>query len=116
MKLLNNLPYNIYEINPSVYMLTQSVPIIKFDFDNIFYIFKESAEKNIEFCSLNVWNKLKSWLGREAENASYNTETAFFECMGYSEKAIEAIEKYFYYVNERILNLITYIDSHKHAS
>ena len=70
MKLFNNLPYNIYEISPSSYMLIQSESINKSDFDNIFHIFKESAEKNIEFCSLNVWNKLKSWLGREAENAA----------------------------------------------
>ena len=55
-------------------------------------------------------------LGREVGNARYKAETVFFECTGFLEKAIEAIENYFYYVNERILDLIAYINSHKPAS
>jgi len=54
MSLLNNLPHNAYGINPSAYMFAQPVPINKSDFDNMFYNFKESIKKNIEFCSLNV--------------------------------------------------------------
>ena len=88
MSLLNNLLHNAYRINSSAYMFTQPVPINKSDFDNMFYNFKESVKKNIEFCSLIVWNKLKNWLGREVENASYNAYTASFECKGYSEKAL----------------------------
>ena len=49
MNLLHNLPHNVYGINPSVYMFTQPVPINKSDFENIFYNFKESVKKNIEF-------------------------------------------------------------------
>lgn len=113
MDLMRNCPQNEYGLNPPANMFLDHVSLKKSDFDNMFGNFKESIEKNIPLCSLKFRNKLKDWLGKKAQTAIADAECAFIEFTGYSEKDIETIENYFLYANERILDLIAYIDSQK---
>ena len=107
--MISNIPRDIYGLNP----LPTIKPLKKSDFDKRFRNFEEIIRKNIEFCSLEVYNKLIKWLKGEAYNALINAETAFCECSGYTENQIKAIEDYFLHANERVINLIDYINSQK---
>lgn len=116
MDLLENFPQDEYGLNPHSTMFLGHVSLKKSDFDNMFRSLDDSIRQNIAFCSSQVWNKLKKWLGNKAQAALADAESAFVEFEGCSEKDIKTIEDYFWYANERILDLICYVNSQKPVS